>query len=79
MADATETTLVLPTATARRNFVIFSLLFHTAMIVALMLYGKPDNSLHSSALAWSFFAWIATFSAYVFGAVWDNSILAKTK
>lgn len=29
-------------------------LFFAAIVVWLVLYGKPENSLHASALSWSF-------------------------
>lgn len=72
-----ENETILPTSTARRNFVVVSLLFHWTLIGYLMGFGDTSNSLHTSALAWAFVASIATFSAYVFGAVWDNVILSR--
>jgi hypothetical protein len=65
------------TGTARRNFVVVSLLFHWSLIGAILVYGDASNSLHTSALGWAFVASIATFSAYVFGAVWDNLIVSR--
>jgi uncharacterized membrane protein len=69
----------LPGHTARRNFVIASLLFHWALIGLVLCFGKPDNSLHSSALAWAFAASTATFVAYVFGMALDAATLMKAR
>jgi hypothetical protein len=35
-------------------FAIVTLLFCASVIVWIILYGKGDNSLHASALSWSF-------------------------
>jgi len=64
--------LPLPTRRTRRAFVITTMLFCWAVIVYVVVWGNPANSLHTSALAWAFGTSTATLFAYVFGAVIDN-------
>ncbi len=63
-----ETEYVASTTT-RRRIVVASLLFTWALIASIVWYGEPTNSLHSSALAWSFVANLAVLFAYSFGIV----------
>lgn len=55
--------------TTRRRIVVTSLLFTWALIGLIVWQGDPNNSLHSSALAWSFVANMAVLFAYSFGIV----------
>lgn len=55
--------------TTRRRIVVASLLFTWALIGLIVWKGDPSNSLHSSALAWSFVANMAVLFAYSFGIV----------
>lgn len=55
--------------TTRRRIVVSSLLFTWTLIGLLVWQGDPANSLHSSALAWSFVANMAVLFAYSFGIV----------
>jgi len=45
------------------------LLFHGAIVVYLIFYGKSDNSLHTSAMAWSFATGAAILAGLGFGAI----------
>lgn len=62
----------LPTSNTRRNIVVATLLFTWSLITLIVFFGSSDNSLHTSALAWSFALSGSTIFAYVFGAVVDN-------
>lgn len=73
-----STGVVLPTRSTRRNIVIGVLLFSWALITWIVLKGDPANTLHQSAMAWSFATSIGVIFAYVFGAVLDNWNLLKT-
>ena len=53
----------------RQRLVIISLLFTYSLILWIVLSGDPANSLHSSALAWSFGTNIAVMFAYSFGTL----------
>lgn len=55
--------------TTRRRIVVTSLLFTWALIGLIVGYGDPNNSLHSSALAWGFVANMAVLFAYSFGII----------
>ena len=55
--------------TTRRRIVVTSLLFTWALIGLIVWQGDPNNSLHSSALAWGFVANMAVLFAYSFGIV----------
>lgn len=55
--------------TTRRRIVVTSLIFTWALIGLIVWQGDPSNSLHSSALAWSFVANMAVLFAYSFGIV----------
>lgn len=55
--------------TTRRRIVVTSLLFTWALIGLIVWQGDPTNSLHSSALAWSFVANMAVLFAYSFGII----------
>ena len=45
---------ILINKTGRAVVVISVLVFSICVIVWILLYGKPDNSLHTSALSWSY-------------------------
>jgi ABC-type antimicrobial peptide transport system permease subunit len=64
--------LPLPTRQTRRNIVVVTLLFCMTMIGYIMVFGKPENSLHQSGLSWAFMLMASVIFAYVFGAVVDN-------
>lgn len=77
----TDATPDLPTPTyrARSNAILGALVFHSCLIVWLLAYGKPDNSLHTSGLSWSFFIWIATLATWVGGTIWESVLNARMK
>lgn len=72
-----STGVILPTRRTRRNVVIATLLFSWAVIAWIVTKGDPANSLHQSALAWSYATFVGVIFAYVFGAVADNWSLLK--
>jgi ABC-type antimicrobial peptide transport system permease subunit len=72
-----KTGALLPTRRTRRNIVIATLLFCWTVIGWVVMNGSPDNSLHQSALAWSYATFIGVIFAYVFGAVLDNWNIIK--
>ena len=51
----------------RRRIVVSSLVFSWALILWILLYGSDDNSLHTSALAWSYTYNMVILFAYSFG------------
>jgi ABC-type antimicrobial peptide transport system permease subunit len=73
--EQTEQGTVLPTRSTRRKMVTATLLFCWGMIVYIIVKGDPTNSLHTSALAWLFFSWLAAIGSYVFGAAWENNTI----
>lgn len=75
--SSSDVTSYLPTRSTRRKIVYATLMFCAALITFIVYEGKPDNSLHSSALGWAFTTALAVIGAYVFGAVWDNSNVLK--
>lgn len=62
----------LPSRQTRKRLVVGTLLFCASVITYVIGWGHPENSLHSSGLAWAFATATATLFAYVFGAVVDN-------
>jgi hypothetical protein len=68
----------MPTRKTRKQFVIATIIFCWATIALLLWQGDPNNSLHVSALAWSYSVFAASLFAYVFGAVVDNYNFLKT-
>jgi hypothetical protein len=52
-------------------FAVLALAFNAGLVVWLMLYGKPDNSLHTSALSWAFTLSVGVLAGGGFGAVAD--------
>jgi hypothetical protein len=50
-------------------FAIAALLFCGATAVWLILYGKADNSLHTSALSWAFTLAAGVLAGVGFGAI----------
>jgi len=87
MAEPTQTNtditfvngLPIPTRTTRKQLVIGTLIFCASMIAYVVIKGEPTNSLHSSALAWSYTLMGATLFAYVFGAIMDNFNVIKNQ
>lgn len=61
--------LISMNSTARIVFGCIFLAFFSGIIVYLILYGKADNSLHSSALAWCFLGDIGILAAFGFGGI----------
>lgn len=70
--------LPLPKRSTRRRIVIGTMVFCAAVIVGVLWKGDPANSLHVSALSWSYATFIGVVFAYVFGAVFDNWTVWKT-
>jgi hypothetical protein len=70
--------LPLPTRKTRRNIVISTLVFCGIVIMFVVGWGDGNNSLHTSALAWSYTLMAAVIFAYVFGAVVDNFNVLKS-
>lgn len=56
-------------STWRVIFAIVGLLFFSTIIVYLILYGNKDNSLHQSALAWSFLCDVGILAALGIGQI----------
>lgn len=56
----------------RIAFAIAFLIFFSFIIVYLIFYGKPDNSLHSSALAWAFLGDMGILAALGFGQIVES-------
>jgi 4-amino-4-deoxy-L-arabinose transferase-like glycosyltransferase len=54
---------------SRIAFAIAGLLFCAGTILWILLYGKADNSLHTSALSWSDSLAFGIFAGVGFGAV----------
>lgn len=73
-----DTGTLLPTRATRRGIVVATLLFVWTVIAFVVVNGDPANSLHQSALSWSFATFIGVVFAYVFGAVLDNWGLWKS-
>lgn len=89
MSDATSTPAVdvdyvlvnglpLPSRKTRKGIVIYTMLFCTLLICALLFKGTPGNTLHESALAWAFSVYAGVVFAYVFGAVIDTYNVLKS-
>lgn len=76
--EDTQTGTILPSRKTRKQLVIATLLFCWTVIAWVVLYGDPINSLHQSAMAWSFASYIGVIFAYAFGAVIDNWNLFKS-
>ena len=55
-----------PSYQVAKNIVTFSLLFSWATIAALLIRGDAANSLHQSALSWSYTTALAVIGAYCF-------------
>ena len=53
----------------RRRIVVSSLLFSWGLILWLVMKGNPDNSLHTSSLAWSYTYNTVVLFAYTFGTM----------
>lgn len=68
----------LPTRQTRKKIVYSTITFFFLIISYIVVAGSPTNSLHESALAWSFSGMLAVIGAYVFGAVFDNINVMKT-
>lgn len=77
MADE-PTLLPAPTYRARSNSILAALVFHSVLICALLAYGDPNNSLHTSGLAWSFVVWIGALATWVGGAIWESVLAARS-
>ena len=67
----------LPRRSTRRKFVMVMLIFCALMVIYVTGWGNPDNSLHTSSLAWAWGSAVVTLFAYVFGAVVDNLNVLK--
>jgi ABC-type antimicrobial peptide transport system permease subunit len=68
----------LPGLRARTNFVIAITLIHFTLIGCLLVWGDDTNSLHTSAMAWAWGAYIALMSAFLFGVNIDVKNLLTT-
>lgn len=64
--------LPLPSRQTRRRIVYFTILACWSVIAFILTKGSDDNTLHTSALAWSYMLMASVIFAYVFGAVVDN-------
>jgi hypothetical protein len=67
MTENETPTFPLPSIRARTNFVIVLTLFHFATIALLCVFGDMKNTLHTSAMAWSFTAYMGIMAAFLFG------------
>jgi hypothetical protein len=53
----------------RRSIIVVSLVYIYSLIAYLLIVGNPENSLHQSALSWSFIASLGIIFAYSFGII----------
>lgn len=60
----------------RTAIAITALLFNAAIILFCLLRGHPDNSLHASALAWSYMVGIAILGGLGIGAISPDLLAA---
>lgn len=67
----------LPNRRTRRAIVVYTLAFCSLVVGLVLWLGNPTNSLHTSALAWSYSVFVAVVWAYVFGAVADTYNVLK--
>lgn len=67
-----------PTRQVAKNIVSATLMFCWTLILFLVVYGSPSNSLHISALSWAFTLNGAVIGAYLFGIGYDKLILSRT-
>lgn len=67
----------LPRRSTRKKFVLGTVIFCALMITYITGWGNPENSLHTSCLAWAWGIGFTTILAYVFGAVIDNLNVMK--
>jgi hypothetical protein len=75
VADAA--TVVEISAGLKMMIAMVTLTFNGAVIGYLLWKGKPDNSLHSSALSWSYISGLTILAGLGFGAV--APLLANVK
>lgn len=61
-----------PNRSTRRLMVAGVLVGCSALIGFVVGWGHPDNTLHSSALAWAFSLSGAMLGGYLFGATYEN-------
>jgi hypothetical protein len=70
----------LPTRKTRKEITIGALLFNAFIIVQVVFNGSHSNTLHESALSWSYTSSLILIMGYVFGAVMDNfNVIRKFK
>lgn len=67
----------LPTRKTRKEITIGTLLFNAFIIVQVVFNGSATNTLHESALSWSYTSSLILIMGYVFGAVMDNFNVMK--
>lgn len=64
----TDDTTTYVNNTGRAALALVALAFNAAIILYLIYYGKAENSLHASALAWSYATSIALLAGLGLGA-----------
>ena len=69
----------LPSRRTRKGVVVYTLIICTAIIAYILGFGNDENSLHQSALAWTYSMYIVVVMAYVFGAVADTVNIMKAR
>jgi hypothetical protein len=70
----------LPTRKTRKEITVGALLFNAFIIVQVVFNGSATNTLHESALSWSYTSSLILIMGYVFGAVMDNfNVMRKIK
>lgn len=57
---------------------VFTYAFFIGMIVGITFWGKPDNSLHASALSWCFTGFIGLLAAVGFAGTGGLTAAAAT-
>lgn len=67
----------LPTRKVRKEITVGTLLFNAFIIVQVVFNGSATNTLHESALSWSYTSSLVLIMGYVFGAVMDNFNVMK--
>ena len=67
----------MPRRRTRRRIVYATLLACAQLVLYVVVWGDPANTLHASALSWAFTLAGMTIGGYIFGAVWDNQNVLK--
>ena len=67
----------MPRRRTRRRIVYWTLFTCAQLVIYVVAWGNPENTLHASTLSWAFTLAGMTIGGYIFGAVWDNQNVLK--